>query len=95
MDDIENGLTLRDKALGMLLMYTGLRSCDLAGMTLNSIDWVNDRILIHQQKTEVPLELPLSATIGNSIYDYLSSERPKSVENHLFLSLTKPFTPLN
>lgn len=86
LDDRENSLTLRDRAIGMLLMYTGLRSCDLAGMTLNAVDWENDRIHIHQRKTEVPLELPLSAMIGNAIYDYLSSERPDSGESHLFLA---------
>lgn len=34
-----NSLTLRDKAIGMLALYTGLRSCDIAGMTLDAIDW--------------------------------------------------------
>lgn len=94
LDDSENSLTFRDRAIGMLLIYTGLRSCDLAGMTLDAIDWENDRILIHQQKTEVLLDLPLSAIVGNAIYDYLASERPNTAENHLFLSLTKPFIPL-
>ncbi len=78
----------------MLLMYTGLRGCDVAGMTLDKVNWGNDRIRIYQQKTEVPLELPLSAIDGNAIYDYLSSERPNSGENHMFLSLSKPFIPL-
>lgn len=94
LDDSGNDLTLRDRAVGMLLMYTGLRSCDVAGMTMDAVDWKNNRIHIHQQKTKVPLELPLSAMVGNAIYDYLSSERPDSGERHLFLSLTKPFTPL-
>lgn len=94
LDDCGNALTLRDRAIGMLLMYTGLRSCDVAGMALDAVDWKNDRIHIHQQKTEIPLELPLSATIGNAIYDYLSSERSDSGESHLFLSMTKPFSPL-
>lgn len=95
LDDCENVLTLRDRAIGMLLMYTGLRSCDLAAMTLDAVDWENDRIRIRQQKTQVALEIPLSAMVGNAIYDYVSSERPNLGENHLFLSLTKPFTPLD
>lgn len=95
LDDCGNNLTLRDRAIGMLLMYTGLRSCDVAGMTLDAVDWENDRIYIHQQKTKTQIELPLSAMAGNAIYDYLSSERPDSCENHLFLSLTRPFTPLD
>jgi integrase len=95
LDDCRNSLTLRDRAIGMLLLYTGLRSCDVAGMTLDAVDWENDRIHFHQQKTGVPLELPLSAMVGNAIYDYLSSERPNSGESYLFLSLTRPFTPLD
>jgi integrase len=95
LGDRMSGLPLRDRAIGMLLMYTGLRGCDVAGMTLDSIDWKNDRIHIRQQKTEEPLDLPLSAMVGNAIYDYLSSERPDSGESRLFLSLTKPFTPLD
>ncbi len=95
LDDYGNSLTLRDRAIGMLFMYTGLRSCDVAGMTLDAVDWEIDRIYIHQQKTETPLELPLSTMTGNALYDYLSSERPDSCENHLFLSQTRPFTSLN
>jgi integrase len=64
-------------------------------MTLDAVDWENDRIHFHQQKTGVPLELPLSAMVGNAIYDYLSSGRPDSGERHLFLCLTRPFTPLD
>jgi len=94
LDDHENVLTLRDRAIGMLLMFTGLRACDVSGMTIDAVNWENDRIHIHQQKTKVALELPLSPIVGNAVYDYLSSERPDSCESHLFLSLTKPFTPL-
>jgi integrase len=69
----ENPLTLCDKAIGILALYTGLRGCDIAGMTLDSIDWDRDLIYIRQQKTEFPLELPLTAVVGNAIYDYLTS----------------------
>jgi integrase len=94
LDDYRNSLTLRDRAIGLLFMYTGLRSCDVAGMTLDAINWKRNLITIHQQKTDTPLELPLSTMVGNAIYDYLTSERPDSSENHLFLSQTRPFTPL-
>ena len=45
-------------------------------MTLGSIDWDRDLIYVKQQKTEFPLELPLTAVVGNAIYDYLTSEPP-------------------
>lgn len=92
--DDENSLTLCDKAIGMLALYTGLRGCDMAGMTLDSIDWDRDIIYIRQQKTEFPLELPLTAIVGNAIYDYLTSERPHTESRYLFLSQNKPYVRL-
>jgi len=90
----ENPLTLCDKAIGMLALYTGLRGCDIAGMTLDSIDWDRDLIYIRQQKTELPLELPLTAVVGNAIYDYLTSERPHTESRYLFVSQHKPYDRL-
>lgn len=94
LDDHKNSLTLRDRAIGLLLMNTGLRGCDVAKMTMDSVDWENDLVHIHQQKTDVLLELPLLAAIGNAVYDYLSSERPDTDEDCMFLSQIRPFTPL-
>jgi len=94
LDNNENPLTFRDKAIGMLALYTGMRSCDIAGLTLNSIDWKKDLISIRQQKTELPLELPLIAVVGNAIYDYLTKERPHTESSYLFLSQNKPYDRL-
>lgn len=90
----ENPLTLCDKAIGMIALYTGLRGCDIAGMTLDSIDWDRDLIYIKQQKTEFPLELPLTAVVGNAIYDYLTSERLHTESRYLFVSQNKPYDHL-
>lgn len=90
----ENSLSLRDRAVGILLLYTGLRSCDIAGILLESVDWENDLIRIIQRKTDVPLELPLTTSVGNAIYDYIVSERPESESNHIFLSEVPPYRPL-
>jgi len=89
-----NPLTLGDKAIGMLALYTGLRGCDIAGMTLDSIDWNRDVISIRQQKTEFFLELPLTAVVGNAIYDYLTLERPHTESGYLFVSQQKPYDRL-
>lgn len=85
----DSELSLRDRAIGLLLMNTGIRSCDVAAMRVDSIDWGNDRISLCQQKTEAPLELPLTPVVGNAIYDYLACERPASDDPHLFLSEAK------
>lgn len=91
----ENLLMLRDKAIGILALYTGLRACDMAGLTLDEIDWDRDLISITQQKTDFPLELPLTAVVGNALYDYLISERPHSESSYLFISQNKPYDRLN
>jgi len=67
----------------MLAHYTGLRGCDIAGLTIDSIDWDRDFIHIKQQKTEIPLELPLTAVVGNGIYDYLTSESPHTESRYI------------
>ena len=92
--DGDNQLTLRDKAIGMLAFYIGLRGCDIAGLTLDAINWDSDLIDIRQQKTKIPLELPLTAIIGNAIYDYLTLERPYTESRTIFVSQHKPFEQL-
>jgi len=88
--DTSSSLSLRNKAIGLLALNTGLRCCDIAGMTLAAIDWKNDLISINQQKTGAPIELPLTATVGNAIYDYLTQERPNTECDHIFVSESRP-----
>ena len=87
-------VALRDKAIGLLALYTGLRCCDIAGLSLSDIDWTNDRIHIRQQKTDIPLGMPLTAIVGNAIYEYLRLERPRSGHEEVFLSRSIPYTRL-
>jgi len=90
----ELSLHLRDKAVGLLALYTGLRCCDIAGMTMDCIDWSEDLIRVKQQKTDVPLELPLTAIVGNAIFDYITRERPKTGRAEIFLAQSRPFGAL-
>ena len=92
--DDGNRLTFRDRAIGMLAFYTGLRGCDIAGLTFDEINWDRDLIYIKQQKTGIPLDLPLTAIVGNAIYDYLTSERPPTESRNIFVSQLKPYDRL-
>jgi len=87
LNDMTNALSLCDRAIGKLAMYTGLRGSDIANLELDSINWKRDTISISQQKTNIPLELPLTAIVGNAIYDYLTNERPTSDNHYLFLTM--------
>ena len=86
LDDPKSGLCLRERAIVKLLMYTGLRACDIAALRLEDIDWKKDLIRIKQQKTEVPLTLPLRAIVGNALYDYIVKERPHCNTREVFVS---------
>ncbi len=90
-----SGFSARNKAVILLLLFTGLRGCDIAGLTFSSIDWEKERILVEQQKTSMPVEIPLSAVVGNAIYDYLEQERPDTGALSLFLTETHPFSPIS
>jgi len=90
LDDHENGLWYKDRAIGMLLLYTGIRGGDIANLLLTAIDWKDDKIHFVQQKTQRPHELPLTAIVGNAIYDYCLYERPRVDNPRLFLSCDAP-----
>ena len=91
----ENGLSLRDKAIGIIAISTGLRRCDIAGMTMASVDFDNDMLRIRQQKTDIPLCIPMTATVGNAIYDYINIERAAGNRNYVFLAGKRPYNGLS
>lgn len=86
-------LTLRDRAICALALYTGLRGCDITNLKISDIDWRRNQINLIQVKTEKTLILKLLPMYGNLIYDYLTQERPKCKLDHVFVRAN--LTPLN
>lgn len=87
----EFNLTLREKAVISVAMYTGLRATDIAKMTVDEIDWRNDLIKLKQSKTHQDLILPLRAVVGNALYEYLLNERPKVYDTKsIFMNMHCP-----
>lgn len=76
----------RDRAIVVLMLYSGMRSKDVANLMVSDIDWSNNVIRFKQSKTLGSLTLPLRPVVGNAIYDYIINERPKCSEQRLFLS---------
>lgn len=87
----EGKLSLRERAIAAVLYYTALRATDISNLKLTDIDWVNETIYIVQEKTEVPLELPLDPSYGNYIYRYITEERGYSEESFVFLKKARPY----
>lgn len=78
-------VNLRNKAIVTILLYTGLRRCDVANLKLNNIDWDNETINIIQLKTNNPLELPMLTPVGNALYQYIMYERPTTESSNIFI----------
>jgi integrase len=60
----------------------------------DSIDWQTKTISILQQKTGVPLTLPLPEEAGWAIIDYLKHGRPETACEHIFVRHNAPFDKL-
>lgn len=87
LNDKNSKLSLRDKAIIAIVLYTGMRGTDVAKLTLDNIDWTNDRIKTFQSKTDQLLILPLSPIVGNMIFEYIVKERPNMKTNRLFYNM--------
>lgn len=87
-----DALTLREKAIGTTLYYTGLRSSDVAGLCLDDIDLGRMLIAVRsQRKTGEPLTLPLQALVCDSICEYVENERPETEDDHIFITEFPPY----
>lgn len=84
--DETNKLSNRDRAIMLLIYYTGLRSCDVANLKIDNLDWQRGLLLIEQQKTGAELKLKLEPIIGNAIYNYITTERHKVNIPNIFLA---------
>ena len=87
LNNKSSNVCLRDKAIVSLLLYTGLRSCDIVNLKLSNIDWNNEIINIIQTKTDVPLEIPLTISVGNALFEYIIKERPKVDFDNVFIRI--------
>ncbi len=88
-------VSLRDKAIILLALRTGLRAVDIVKMKLEDIDWVNDAISIIQSKTGNSFKIPLAVDVGNVLSSYILNERPKTDNSYVFLRSLAPFRPLS
>lgn len=73
--DENSNLSYCDKAIALTLLYTGLRAGDIASLKLSDIDWDKEVIHLVQNKTGVPLTIPMVIHVSNAIYDYKENER--------------------
>ncbi|MBM4322619.1 MAG: integrase [Deltaproteobacteria bacterium] len=91
--DCRTPLGKRDYAILLLFVTYGLRAREVAGLTLDDIDWKRDRLRIPERKAGHSTAYPLSSIVGEAIVDYLRHGRPQTSDRHVFFRVLAPPTP--
>ena len=92
--DRSSAVGKRDYAMIMIANNAGLRGCDIVGLKFASINWDARELRLVQEKTNVPLALPLDTVTFNAIADYILYARPKCESNFVFLRVQRPYMKL-
>lgn len=91
----DESIPLRDSAMILLGMSTGIRACDIIRLRLSDIDWQGETISWRQSKTGNLVCVPLIPSVGNAIVRYLTEERPSAPNDYLFVRSLAPFDPFS
>lgn len=84
----------RDYAVLLLLVTYGLRSGEVAALTLDDIDWKRERLAVPERKAGHSTAFPLSAVVGEALVDYLQHGRPETTDRHVFFRAMAPREPI-
>ncbi len=84
----------RDYAIVQLLYTYGVRGGQVRALQLEDIDWAQNQILFKASKNGKDSRLPLTASVGESLLDYLRNSRPSYPYPHVFLTCRAPYHPL-
>ena len=87
--DRDTPIGKRDYAILLLIIKLGLRKVDVINLKFKNVNWNNKTINIIQNKTKVPISLPLLDDIGWALIDYIKNGRPKSELDNIFLTHSK------
>jgi len=80
----------RSAAIVRCAVDLGLRSGEIAALTLDDIDWEAGILTLHKTKSRREQVLPLPEPTGRAIAAYLEHERPKSRHREVFLRRFAP-----
>ena len=85
----------RDYAILLLASRLGMRAGDIASLKLDSLDFKNQRICFIQNKTGSVSELYMVPEIKTALMDYLSTDRPASTSDYVFLKSCAPYSEIS
>lgn len=88
-------MSVRDRAILLVLTRMGLRAREVSGLTVDDFDWRAGTVLIHGKGNDSHL-MPVPADVGEAIAEYLSEQRrTKSPYREVFLGVYTPNCPLS
>jgi integrase/recombinase XerD len=84
----------RDWAILMLLVTYGLRSREVAALTLDDIDWKRERLAVPERKAGHSTAFPLTGSVGEALVEYLRHGRPQTASRRVFFRALAPIEPI-
>lgn len=84
----------RDYAMLLLLVTYGLRGNEVAKLTLEDIDWQQERLNVPLRKAGHCTAYPLAGVVAEAIIDYLKNGRPQATDRHVFFRAVAPWCPI-
>jgi site-specific recombinase XerD len=76
---------VRDYAITTCFTELGLRCMEVSNLSIDDFNWYEGEVSIKNTKTHTDRKLPISATVGKAIVDYLKFSRPKANNRILFV----------
>jgi integrase/recombinase XerD len=80
----------RGYAIALCMVMLGLRAKEVAGLTLDDVDWRTGTVRVGCTKTHRLNRLPLPKAVGEAIVEYLREGRLLTGSRHIFVRHAKP-----
>lgn len=83
--DRKTSLGKRDYAMVICILEIGLRSCELANLKLEDVNWHTQTLELKRGKTRQNYILPMTSVMTNALISYLKHGRPKTSSRNIFV----------
>lgn len=84
----------RAKAILLLASVYGLRTCEIARLSLDDFDWYNEVMTVRRAKHGKLQQFPIQFEVGEAIILYLQRVRPACRYRNVFITLQTPYRPI-
>lgn len=90
--DLSYPVGKRDYAMMQCLADLGIRTSEVASLTIDNIDWRNMIMEVNPGKTRRQHKLPMHSTLMEALVDYLTNGRPATNTRRVFVYHRAPLS---